>query len=161
MNLSGKPVPLKLSLDHIHAMQIHAERMYPDECCGLLLGAVQLETRHLQEVRAVENAWDAEVAAQLEAEPSLTKTRRYWISADQMLATMRHARHRNLDIVGIYHSHPDQPAVPSECDRRLAWQQYSYIILSVAQGKAGKPYSWYLDQTHQFQPEEILVEAPA
>jgi proteasome lid subunit RPN8/RPN11 len=64
---------------------------------------------------------------------------------------------RNLDIIGIYHSHPDHPAVPSEFDRAIAWSQYSYIIVSVQQGKACDLKSWSLDDDHQFQPEEILT----
>ena len=84
-----------------------------------------------------------------------TKGYHYWIAPEEMLAAMKDARQRNLEIVGIYHSHPDHPAVPSECDRRLAWSQYSYLIVSVLQGKATNAQSWVLDENHQFQPEAI------
>jgi proteasome lid subunit RPN8/RPN11 len=78
-----------------------------------------------------------------------------------MLMAMREARNCSLEIIGIYHSHPDHPAVPSECDRQLAWPQYSYIIVSVAQGYAAESKSWILDDTHQFQPEPIVIAAIA
>jgi proteasome lid subunit RPN8/RPN11 len=74
-----------------------------------------------------------------------------------MLKAQKDARDRNLDIVGIFHSHPDHPAVPSEFDRAIAWQQYSYIIVSVQNGLARDLKSWSLDDDDQFQHEEILI----
>ena len=161
---------LKLSADHIQAMNAHAERTYPDECCGLMLGNVQesdtgfaqMNQRAESSVRVVttlypvENSWDQQVATDLQDE-SPSKTRRYAIAPAVMLKAMRDARSRNLAIIGIYHSHPDCPAVPSECDRRLAWQHYSYSIISVQQGKATEFYSWSLDVDYQFQPELLVI----
>ena len=72
-----------------------------------------------------------------------------------MLAAQRHARDRGIDVVGIYHSHPDHEAVPSECDRQLAWQSYRYLILSVRQGKADALQCWSLDGDRQFQPDPL------
>jgi proteasome lid subunit RPN8/RPN11 len=74
-----------------------------------------------------------------------------------MLQVQRSARERELEIIGIYHSHPDHPAVPSECDRRLAWPVYSYVILSVQSGQVMACQSWRLDDQHQFQPEAIKM----
>jgi proteasome lid subunit RPN8/RPN11 len=171
-------VALRLSADQIQAMQTHADRTYPDECCGLLLGTVQAGDRVVVEVRSVENAWNPEVASAL-AEPEigteaeigtevktssqtpLSLARRYWIAPEVMLAAMRQARRRSLEIIGIYHSHPDHPAVPSECDRRLAWPQYSYVILSVPNGHSQDCQSWILDDRQQFQPEPICLVVPA
>lgn len=161
---------LKLSADHIQAMNAHAECAYPDECCGLMFGNVQesdtgfaqMNQRAEPSVRVVtalypvENSWDQQLAADLQDE-SPSKTRRYAIAPETMLKAMRDARSRNLAIIGIYHSHPDCPAVPSECDRRLAWQHYSYSIISVRQGKATEFYSWSLDADHQFQPEPLVI----
>lgn len=150
---------IKLSDDHLQAIKAHAERIYPDECCGILLGKLESEIKTLVELRVTENAWEPQVADDLAEMPSLTKSRRYWIAPEQMLAAMREARSRNLDVIGIYHSHPDHPAVPSECDRRLAWPQYSYLIVSVEQGRAKACHSWTLNDQHQFQPEEMLMTA--
>ncbi|MBD2625904.1 hypothetical protein [Trichormus variabilis] len=47
------------------------------------------------------------------------------------------------------------PAIPSECDRLYAWPEYSYIIVSVQNGKACELQSWSLDENHQFQAETI------
>jgi len=72
-----------------------------------------------------------------------------------MLA-QREARNRQLDIIG-YHSHPNTCAIPSEFDRVCAWHQYSYIIVSVQNGKACDLKSWSLDDRNCFQPEEIVT----
>lgn len=150
---------LRLDTRHLQAIKTHAERTYPEECCGLLLGTVQAGAKHLVEVRAIDNTWSPQAAEDLTDAPSLTKSRRYWIAPEALLATMRDARSRNLEVIGVYHSHPDHPAMPSECDRRLAWQQYSYLIVSVRQGHAIECYSWTLDDQHTFQSEPILVDA--
>jgi proteasome lid subunit RPN8/RPN11 len=154
-------VTLELSAVHLQTIQAHAERTYPDECCGLLVGRLA-ETKMLVQVRSLENAWEPEMALSIEglfADATLTKSRRYWIAPDVMLAEMRAARQQGLEIIGIYHSHPDHPAIPSECDRQLAWQQYSYIIISVVQGQAQAYHSWVLDDQHQFQSEDLRVRS--
>lgn len=148
---------LKLSVEQIRQMRSHAESTYPNECCGLLLGSSSQGETVLVDLQAVQNRWSEEVARELGDQPTLTQTRRYWIDPLDLLAAMRDARSRKLDIIGIYHSHPDHAAHPSECDRRLAWEEYSYIIISVEQGEAREFYSWKLDAHRQFQLEEMVV----
>ncbi|MBD2070977.1 M67 family metallopeptidase [Leptolyngbya sp. FACHB-671] len=164
---------LQINSDHLQTIFAHAERTYPEECCGLLLGQVepqasasQTETHRLVEVWATENTWNAEAEAEMRAiapetaTHPLTKDRRYWIDPKEMLEAQRYARSKNLDIVGIYHSHTDHAAVPSECDRLCAWSHYSYLIVSVQQGNVQDVLSWRLDEKRQFQSEEILTVAP-
>lgn len=144
-------------MDHLQAIQAHAKQAYPNECCGLMLGRSDSQGKTLVDLRAVANTWNEQVAEDMGADASLTTARRYWIAPEEMLAAMRDARSRNLEIIGIYHSHPDHPAVPSECDRSNAWPQYSYLIISVKHGEAGEFYSWLLDDQHQFQSEKIVM----
>ncbi len=131
----------------------------------MLLGRLSGEAKTMIEVLPTENSWDSQAAdafqsvdgsAQLES----SKRSRFTIAPAVMLKAQKEARDRNLNIIGIYHSHPDHPAVPSEFDRAIAWQQYSYIIVSVQQGKASDLNSWSLDDNHQFEPEEILTVEP-
>jgi proteasome lid subunit RPN8/RPN11 len=154
---------LKLHSHHLQAIQTHAESTYPEECCGLLLGQRQGDAKTLIEVLPTENSWDDEAADAFEsiegsAELESSKRSRFSIAPEVMLKAQKDARDRQLDIIGIFHSHPDHPAVPSEFDRAIAWQQYSYIIVSVQHGKVCDLKSWSLDDDHQFQPEEILHE---
>lgn len=148
---------LKLLSEHLQTICTHAERTYPEECCGLLLGQMT-EGKTVVEVWQTENAWSAETADEYpDSEMERSRRRRYAIAPLAMLKAQREARDRHLNIIGIYHSHPDHPAIPSECDRLAAWQQYSYVIVSVPQGKAGELRSWVLDDAHQFQSEKIIT----
>jgi len=73
-----------------------------------------------------------------------------------MLLAQREARNRQLDIIGIYHPTP----TPVRFHLNLiecAWHQYSYIIVSVQNGKACDLKSWSLDDRNCFQPEEIVT----
>lgn len=160
-------VALILTQEHIESMQTHAEQAYPHEGCGLLLGRFDAlaDQKTLIDVALLDNAWSADVATDLAAQghsdsATLTSRRRYWIDPKDLLATQRQARENGLAIIGVYHSHPDAEAVPSRCDRELAWPTYAYIIVSVRNGTAVDLQNWQLDSDHQFQPEPLKI-APA
>ncbi len=146
---------LQLLSEHLHIIRTHAESTYPDECCGIILGHAMNDGKTVVEVMPTENAWNTEAANFPGNDTAQTQKRRYAIAPQVMLQAQREARDRSLNIIGIYHSHPDAPAIPSECDRLYAWPEYSYIIVSVQKGKAQTLLSWSLDDTHQFQPEAI------
>ncbi len=146
---------------HLQQISQHAEAIYPEECCGLLLGTVENELRTLIEVRETNNNWSKVVPEFLANPPEkvLSKRNRFSIAPEILLKVQKEVRDRNLSIIGIYHSHPDAPAVPSQSDRALAWPQYSYLIVSVQQGKAKEINSWQLDDNQQFQAEIIRILA--
>jgi len=91
------------------------------------------------------------------SEQTKSSKHRYAIAPEVLLQSQRIARDRHLDIIGIYHSHPDSRAVPSEFDRLYAWHQYLYIIVSVQQGKVDDLLCWSLDDHNRFQPEEVFT----
>lgn len=151
---------LTLQSIHIQSIQAHAEKTYPEECCGLLLGELQGDTKTVREVLPTENSWDEESANIFQeiknaTERRLSRRNRFSIAPQVMLKAQKDARDRNLNIIGIYHSHTDHPAIPSEFDRAIAWSQYSYVIVSVQQGSACDFKSWSLDEGSNFQPEKI------
>ena len=153
----------RVAAEHIRAICAHAQSTYPQECCGLLLGKLSQDGTILIDAIATENVWSAEAVesfSEIDVKWQLSenKNTHYTIAPEEILRVQKESRDRQLDIVGIYHSHPDHPAIPSEFDRACAWQAYSYIIVSVPQGKAGELQSWCLDDNHQFQPEEIIVD---
>ena len=151
---------IALTPEQILSIRSHGESAYPEECCGLLLGTIADSVKTLVEVVPTDNAWSAEAKENWPEQIGLTERRRYAIKPEEMLRAMKHGRDRNLDIIGIYHSHPDCPAVPSECDRALAWAEYSYIIVSVRQGTSEDLRSWSLDAERNFQAEEIIAVEP-
>jgi proteasome lid subunit RPN8/RPN11 len=149
---------LYLTAHHLQQITAHARQTYPEECCGLLIGSRHPDKR-LVEVRSLLNAWNAEAEATLAAliPPGSGKTDRYWIDPRDLLTAQREARDRQLDLIGVYHSHPNHAAIPSESDRLIAWAEYSYLIVSVRPQQATECCCWVLDDQHQFQPEEILI----
>ncbi len=148
-------------------IQAHAERTYPEECCGLLLGTLGLQgdRKIVTEVWATENVWSPEIEAVIGLfgdaldEMPLSKTHRYWIDPRDILQAQKYARDRNLDIIGIYHSHTDNPAIPSECDRAYAWSQYAYLIVAVQNGRATEMRNWCLNDYRQFEAEDVMATA--
>ncbi len=157
-------------LTSIHYQQItrHAERAYPEECCGILLGTIDRQANQTQlvEILETENVWsEAAIAAlaidfpeiavsQRQDDPS--RRDRYWIDPQALLEAQKTGRDRGLQVIGIYHSHPDHPAIPSECDRQLAWAEYVYVIVSVSQAEAIDFQCWRLDEQRQFLSETII-----
>ncbi|MBD2088859.1 M67 family metallopeptidase [Microcoleus sp. FACHB-1515] len=139
---------LILTSDHLQQIQSHAQQTYPHECCGLILGHLEGDRKQVLEIHATQNAWSGD---------NFDTKRRYTIDPYDMMLVQKSSRDRNLNIIGIYHSHPDCEAVPSECDRLAAWPQYSYLIVSVHQGVAQDCLCWTLDDEDQFQREPFTI----
>jgi len=74
----------------------------------------------------------------------------------------RAADQRRLQVLGIYHSHPDGPARPSEFDCSHAWPELLYLIVSVVKGHAASTHSWRLRADgSQFDEEPVeIVDQP-
>ena len=72
----------------------------------------------------------------------------------EWFAVEEDARTRGLDVLGVWHTHPDHPAHPSETDRAAAWEGWSYVIASVERGEVADVRSWRLDGD-SFVEEEI------
>jgi proteasome lid subunit RPN8/RPN11 len=150
---------LIINADQIQAIYCHAEHAYPEECCGILLGTIDKLTKTLVEVIPTINAWEQSASIVGVASPlenrDRTKTSRYTIPPQAILAAQKRGRDLQLNIIGFFHSHPDCAAIPSICDRDRAWDIYSYPIVSVIQGKVSDLQSWVLDCDGLFQTEEI------
>ena len=61
---------------------------------------------------------------------------RYDLDPVDFIKADRDARSRGLDIAGIWHSHPDHPARPSQFDTDRAWLDYVYIICRTTESGA-------------------------
>lgn len=136
---------------------------YPDECCGLLLGRFENERRVATEAWPVENAWDESVQlTDNEAAHSLRD--RFYIAPDAYLKAQRAAARRDLEIVGCYHTHPDDRAWPSERDRVGAagvggGPYFSFVVLSVLNGAPADVASALLSADgQQWLYEDLVIE---
>lgn len=138
---------VELKTAQLHAILKHATSAYPQEGCGLLVGRSENGRKIVEEIWVQENAHQEE-----------GKYARYLIPPDAMLQEERRAEQKGLDIVGIFHSHPDHPERPSEFDREHAFPWYAYLITSVEHGHAAKTAAWRLaDDRSGFENEELIV----
>lgn len=143
---------LGIRAEHLTAIRTHGEQAYPEECCGLLLGRFETgEQKLLVDTWAVENTWRG--AGEFGLDDGQTVRRRFLITPEEYRRGESAARNQGLEVIGTYHSHPDHPAVPSEFDRGNAWPVYSYLIVSVQQGRAIELRSWTLDDERRFHEE--------
>jgi proteasome lid subunit RPN8/RPN11 len=127
------------------------ERAWPNECCGFVLGALEGGEKRADTILPVENTWEAG-----------EQYHRFVISPEDFMGAETKARREKKDILGIYHSHPDHPARPSDYDKEQALPVYSYLIVSVQGGTAGpratELTSWELtDNRNQFLEEKITL----
>ncbi|MFQ5937734.1 MAG: Mov34/MPN/PAD-1 family protein [Acidiferrobacterales bacterium] len=121
-------------------------RGYPFETCGLLVGR--------QRIGGVEVVRVAE-ARNLNQERAHD---RYDLDPQDFLIADEQARTAGLEIVGVWHSHPDHPARPSETDRASAWEGWSYMIVSVTRDSVTDLRSWRL--TSERFVEETITSCP-
>ena len=125
----------------------HLEECYPEEGCGFLVGKFSGQEKSVLEIHPVKNTKQE------------TRERRYFIDPKDFMEVEVKARKQNLEIVGIYHSHPDHPSKPSEFDRTHAWPWYSYVVVAVEKGRSKELTSWVLSEdSKKFIPEEIRKE---
>jgi proteasome lid subunit RPN8/RPN11 len=133
--------------EHIQAITAHAEADYPHECGGLLLGHLENGSgKSVVETLPMENTADVE-----------TRHDRVLIDPRALMRAERYAREKGIDVIGYYHSHPDDEAVPSQFDLDHALPVWSYIIVSVRERKAVNWNSWEMeDDRSKFNKEEII-----
>lgn len=137
---------IAITEDHRAAIAAHAVEAHPEECCGLMLGRFDEDGRKVvHELLPITNAREDEA-----------RHNRFLIGPMEMLKGEREARARGLDIVGIYHSHPDCPARPSQFDLDHAWPVYSYIIVTSHADRTGDMLSWQLREDRSGFEEEAI-----
>ncbi|MFZ0546782.1 MAG: M67 family metallopeptidase [Candidatus Promineifilaceae bacterium] len=141
---------LKISSSHFIAIRDHGEKSYPNEGAGLLLGRVEEQHKTVVDLLPLENQWQ-------EGE----QERRYLITPEMMMRAETEAAERGLDIIGIFHSHPDHAEEPSIYDREWALPWYSYIITRVEDGRAILSRAWLLKADRSgFDEESIDIVYP-
>ena len=140
---------MSIHIPHHLLKEIHSqgENAYPEEGAGLLLGYEKDGVRFVQSLLKLENARE-----------DTARHNRYLITAANMLQGEKEAEQLGQIIIGIFHSHPDHPNLPSEFDREWAIPWYSYLITSIDNGQAVESKSWrLLDDRSGFSPEDIII----
>lgn len=136
---------LTIKSNTLKEIEKHLEAAYPNEGAGLLLGSATQTGKQVQRILPLENRWEG-----------AEQYHRFLLTAQDMLRGEQEAAQRGLDVVGIFHSHPDHPAEPSGFDRDWALPWYSYIITTVAQGQTARHRSWLLKEDRSAYDEEPI-----
>lgn len=145
MTANATTATLKISAERQAAMFAHAERTYPDECCGALFGTVDGDSREVVEIREIDNTWDP-----------VERRRRFLITPAEYMRVEREADELGLTLIGFYHSHPNAEPRPSEFDREHAWPWFAYPIIGVRDGAAIELRAWLLRDNRETYDEMAL-----
>lgn len=139
---------IELTREHLEAIEAHAEADYPHECGGLLLGTIGFDgDKTVVETLPMKNTADVE-----------TRHDRVLIDPRELMLADRKARAKGLDVIGYYHSHPDDEAIPSQFDLDHALPVWSYIIVSVRDKKAVDWNSWEMENDRsKFNKETAIL----
>jgi proteasome lid subunit RPN8/RPN11 len=109
---------LQLQREHWLAMEAEAKRLAPEEACGLLAG----KGRQVEAVIPVTN---------VEHSPM-----RFRMEPGEQVRALLWIEDHGLELVGIYHSHPDGPGEPSPTDlAEYAYPGVVYVIWFREQGE--------------------------
>ena len=114
---------IKVKSEHLTTIKHHSSTCYPHECCGLLVGTKKGKEKRLVKVVKTENDWHNQkhLFHDFATKPDRNSRDSFCIAPETLIKTQKQARQENLDIIGVYHSHPNHPAVPSRFDEQIAW----------------------------------------
>ncbi|HWQ54380.1 MAG TPA: M67 family metallopeptidase [Bryobacteraceae bacterium] len=123
----------------------HAQSVYPNECCGAMIGSGADGERVVRLAVPLENAFAGEQGARYELRP------------EDLLRADREARARGMDLIGIYHSHPDCGAYFSDTDLKNSCPWYSFVVLSVKGGRFDHAASFLPDPEQTAAEQEEMI----
>jgi len=119
-----------------------ALQSFPDECCGFFFGSDIGDERIVTNIMVVNNSKAGD------------KRKRFEIAPKDYLDAERFADENELKLLGVYHSHTNHTAIPSEHDRVAAQPYFSYVIISVNETGIAEIRSWQLNDNLQFEEEK-------
>ena len=108
---------ITISTSQKQILSSHAKKQKPNECCAILLGHIQNNKAVVEDVFLTDNVEKSPV--------------NFTISPEQTLQGYMKAQKNNMEIVGIFHSHPNSEAHPSTTDQKyMEINPYVWIIFS-------------------------------
>ena len=128
----------KLTRPALAMIIAQAERDFPDETCGFIIGNAETV-----EVRPITNVQNAKHTADPKSFPRDARTA-FLMEPREHLTVLNEIDRRKLELIAVYHSHPDHDAYFSATDRSNAcsfdpsepdYPGTFHIVLSVRAGK--------------------------
>jgi len=138
---------IQVSSEPWQEMLEHARSTYPNECCGAMLGNIDGDQKKVLAAMRLENSSAGSQRARYELRP------------EDLLAADKEARRQGMDLIGIYHSHPDCDAYFSKTDLENSCPWYSFIVLSIQKGEFHHANSWLPNAEQTAAEKEELIYA--
>jgi proteasome lid subunit RPN8/RPN11 len=82
---------------------------------------------------------------------------RYELRQQDLLAADKAARQRHMDLIGIYHSHPDCGAYFSKTDLQNSCPWYSFVVISIQKGEFHHANGWLPNPEQTEAAQEELI----
>ena len=117
--LNNRVKEIILNQEQIDTLMEHSTKSHPNESCALLLGTYDDQQWNVKEVFLTNNMEQSET--------------NFTISPEELLYGHKLAEEKQLELVGIFHSHPNSSGAPSNTDKkfmkdnRVPWIIYSGI----------------------------------
>ena len=127
---------IRISKPAWDTMVSHVESTFPKEGCGLMIGSDSL----VQEAVPLPNSYTG------------PQEDFFVIDPKDLLRVDQESRDRGLDVLGVFHSHPDCDAYFSKRDLENSCPWYSYVVLSIKKGR--------FDHANSYRPDFDQTEAP-
>lgn len=134
---------LVLSRAHQQAMLEHVRKLVPEEACGLL-GGQRLGSR-------------AQVTLVIPITNALHSPTRYRMDPQEQLAAFNRLDAAGLELLAIYHSHPQGPSTPSATDLAEAYYPEAVYLIWSAPGGRWECRGYWLQDSH-FQAVALEIE---
>lgn len=125
------PGPLRVSREAREQLARHAAAALPREACGVLVG--------------VRGPRGAQVKLGTRGRNRAPARDRFELDPRDLLRAEEVAAAAGLAVLGVWHSHPTAPAVPSARDCAGAWPGWSHVIVSLANERVAELRAWVVE----------------
>lgn len=134
-------VTLTLESAHLNKIIEHARREQPYEACGLMGG----RNGQVEAIAPVPNA-------------SRSPQTSFEMERQAMVDSIIQFQRAGQEVVAIYHSHPQNAAVPSETDiAQATWPDAIYVIVGLSDPEQPDVRAWIIQQGRA-RPAELVIE---
>lgn len=103
-NHSRVRLQIVFSQDQIDILATHTRNNIPNESCAVLFGKIENDHFTVKDIFLTKNTQESPV--------------NFTISNEELIKVYEEAEKRQLDVVGIFHSHPDASVYPSLTDQK-------------------------------------------
>lgn len=143
------PPVMTFSKEAWEELRRQAQAAYPFEGCGLLLGPFE-KRKKATKIVVLKNTLRDVGRGRFDFQFSSQEFAEKQLAADR----------ENLDVVGIFHTHPDHPPTPSKTDESQPMLSgWISVIASVHGGKFKEAKAWWREEDVQsFQESELVLE---